>query len=51
MLALRLEPSAATDTLVGQSSDAYRATERYRQRFGDDAIDRAGPGRPAPTSC
>ena len=37
-LALRLEPSAATDTLAGRSSDAHRATERFRERFGDHAI-------------
>src|SRR5688500_5174281 len=35
---LRLEPSAATDTLVGKGSDAYQATETYRERFGDHAI-------------
>jgi hypothetical protein len=37
LLALRLEPSAATDTLVGRSTDAYQATERFHARFGDDA--------------
>jgi uncharacterized protein len=37
-LALRLEPSTATDTLVGKGSDASKATEVYRQRFGDHAI-------------
>ena len=37
-LALRLEPSTATDTLVGKGSDTYRATEVYRERFGDHAI-------------
>ena len=37
-LALRLEPSAATDTLVSRSSDSFRATERYRADFGDDAV-------------
>lgn len=37
-LALRLEPSAATDTLVGRSSDGFQATERYRERFGDHSI-------------
>ena len=26
------------DTLVGKRSDAYQATEVYRERFGDDAI-------------
>ena len=37
-LALRLEPSTATETLVGRGSGAYRATEVYRERFGDHAI-------------
>src|SRR5919198_3021539 len=37
-LALGLQPSAATSTLAGRSSDSYRATERYRLRFGDHAI-------------
>ena len=37
-LALRLEPSTATETLVGKRSGAYRATEVYRERFGDHAI-------------
>src|SRR4051812_472868 len=37
-LALGLSPSAATSTLVGKGSDEYRATERYRERFGDHAI-------------
>ncbi len=37
-LALRLEPSAATSTLAGKGSAASRATERYRERFGDHAI-------------
>jgi uncharacterized protein len=36
--ALRLHPSAATDTLVGRSSDAYRATTELHARFGDDAV-------------
>ncbi len=35
---LTLSPSAATETLVGRSSDAHRATERHRERFGDHAI-------------
>src|SRR5687767_13444426 len=35
---LRLEPSAATDTLVGSGSDTFQATERYRERFGDHAV-------------
>jgi uncharacterized protein len=38
VLALRLEPSTAVETLVGKSSDSYRATETYRQKFGDHAI-------------
>ena len=33
-----LQPSAATSTLAGRSSDTYQATERYRERFGDHAI-------------
>jgi hydrophobe/amphiphile efflux-3 (HAE3) family protein len=37
-LALTLEPSAATDTLVGRSSSAYQATERYRERFGEQSV-------------
>ncbi|MDP9386245.1 MAG: MMPL family transporter, partial [Actinomycetota bacterium] len=38
VLALRLEPSAATDTLVGRGTDTFQATERYRERFGDHSI-------------
>ena len=38
MLALRLEPSTAVETLVGKRSDSYKATEVYRDRFGDHAI-------------
>jgi uncharacterized protein len=37
-LALRLEPSAATDTLVGRSSGTWKATERYRERFGEQSV-------------
>ncbi|HEV2723550.1 MAG TPA: MMPL family transporter [Thermoleophilaceae bacterium] len=37
-LALRLEPSAATDTLVSSSSDTFRATERFKKDFGDEAV-------------
>jgi hydrophobe/amphiphile efflux-3 (HAE3) family protein len=37
-LALGLEPSAATETLVAKDTASFRATERYHQRFGDDAI-------------
>jgi predicted RND superfamily exporter protein len=36
--ALRLRPTAATDTLVNRSSASFRATERYHQRFGDDPV-------------
>src|SRR3954449_5355638 len=35
---LRLEPGAATSTLAGQGSESFRATERYRERFGDHSI-------------
>ncbi len=38
LLALRLEPDTGTETLVGQGSDSYEATERYYERFGDDAV-------------
>jgi uncharacterized protein len=37
-LAMRLEPSAATDTLVGRSADTFQATERYREKFGDHSV-------------
>ena len=38
VLALRLEPSAAMDTLVGRGADSYQATETYRDRFGDHSV-------------
>src|SRR5919197_3277569 len=37
-LALRLEPSASTDTLVNRSSDTFKATERFKRDFGDEAV-------------
>jgi hydrophobe/amphiphile efflux-3 (HAE3) family protein len=37
-LALRLEPSAATSTLVDRGSDTYKETERFKKDFGDEAI-------------
>jgi hydrophobe/amphiphile efflux-3 (HAE3) family protein len=37
-LALRLEPSAATDTLVDSDSATFRATDRFKQDFGDEAV-------------
>jgi uncharacterized protein len=37
-LALRLEPTAATSTLVDPGSESYRATERFKQDFGDEAV-------------
>jgi uncharacterized protein len=36
--ALRLHPSARTDTLVGRGSDSYRATTELHNRFGDDPV-------------
>ena len=36
--ALRLQPDAGVDTLVGSDSPAYAATTTLRERFGDDAI-------------
>ncbi|MGZ6640504.1 MAG: efflux RND transporter permease subunit [Solirubrobacteraceae bacterium] len=38
LLALRLTPTAATDTLVGRSTPSYGATQRLHQNFGDDAV-------------
>jgi uncharacterized protein len=38
LLALRLEPSAATDTLVGRGSDSFQATETLHERFGEEPI-------------
>ncbi|HEY7453236.1 MAG TPA: MMPL family transporter [Thermoleophilaceae bacterium] len=37
-LALRLEPSAATETLINRGSDTFKDTERFKQDFGDEAI-------------
>ncbi len=37
-LALRLEPSAATETLVNRSSQSFKDTERFKHDFGDEAI-------------
>jgi predicted RND superfamily exporter protein len=38
VLALRLKPSAATDTFVSASSPAYRATVQDERHFGSDAV-------------
>ncbi len=38
LFALRLEPSAETETLVGRSTPGYAATDLLHQRFGDDAV-------------
>src|SRR4051794_24896283 len=38
VLALGLKPSAATDTLVGRGTTTFQDTERYHQRFGDEAV-------------
>ncbi len=38
LFALRLEPSAETETLVGRSTPGYAATDRLHERFGDDAV-------------
>jgi hypothetical protein len=37
-LALRLEPSASTETLVDRGSESFGATERFKQDFGDEAV-------------
>ena len=36
--ALRLEPDAGTDQLVDSDSAAYKATQDFKQKFGDDAV-------------
>ncbi len=36
--ALRLAPDAGTDQLVDNDSSAYRATEDFKRKFGDDAV-------------
>src|SRR5689334_22963100 len=36
--ALRIQPSASTDTLVNRSSESFKATERFKKEFGDDAV-------------
>jgi hydrophobe/amphiphile efflux-3 (HAE3) family protein len=38
VLALRLEPSAATSTLVNRGSDTFKETERFKKDFGDEPI-------------
>src|SRR5215212_9173150 len=38
VLALRLDTSAATSTLVNRGSDTYRDTERFKRDFGGEAI-------------
>ena len=37
-LALRLEPSAATETLVDRGSQSFKDTERFKRDFGGEAI-------------
>lgn len=37
-LALRLEPSAGTETLVSRSSATAEANQRFKDKFGDDAV-------------
>jgi len=36
--AMQLSPDAGTDKLVDNGSSAFKGTEDFRQRFGDDAI-------------
>jgi hypothetical protein len=36
--ALKLEAAAGTDQLVDEDSDAFAATEEFKQTFGDDAV-------------
>jgi uncharacterized protein len=37
-LATRLDPEAATDSLVDSDSETFAATERFTERFGDDPV-------------
>ncbi|HEY2631363.1 MAG TPA: MMPL family transporter [Solirubrobacteraceae bacterium] len=37
--ALSLRPTAATDTLVGKSSSAYKDTQRFYSRFGEEPVE------------
>ena len=37
-LALRLEPSTSTDTLVDRGSQSFEDTERFKREFGDEAV-------------
>src|SRR4051794_33795343 len=37
-LALRLEPSADTSTLVSRSSHTYEETQKFKKTFGDEAV-------------
>ena len=37
-LALRLRPTAATDTFISSSSPEYRATQRFYESFGEEPI-------------
>jgi hydrophobe/amphiphile efflux-3 (HAE3) family protein len=37
-LALRLQPSAATETLVNRGSQSFKDTERFKREFGGEAI-------------
>jgi uncharacterized protein len=37
-LALRLEPSTATETLVDRGSPTFEATQRFKRDFGDEAV-------------
>ena len=39
VLALGLQPSAATDTFVGRSSGAYKATQSFYARFGEEPVE------------
>src|SRR5947209_9454779 len=38
VLALGVEPSASTDTLVGRNTAAFKATERFRKQFGGETV-------------
>ncbi len=38
VLALRLDPSTGTDTIVSEGSSTFKDTERFKQDFGDEPV-------------
>src|SRR4051812_50198300 len=51
VLALQLQASDSTSSLLGGSSDAAKATDRFHRQFGDEAVRvlvAGNPERPLP---